>query len=490
MRTPLHPAVAALAIAVATGSGTATADTVVHPVTTTTVVQPDCPLPPVESSSGAFGAGLLAAASEDGARNALVSPLGIGVVLEMLVPGAKLPVRRSIRDMLGMGGDGPERAGDGMTDGTSSAGGDTPAAGPDDAAPADGSDADGSDADGSDAGGSNTGGSDTGGSAAGGPDVNGPDGSGPAGGLSCRLAWVLYDASDDAVKVRVANGAFANRRLDLFPAYSETLRAAFDARVERLDFTDERSVERINAWVSEATEGAIPRLVSRLDPDDVLVLANAMRFEGGWARPFDLERTVPAPFHLRSGTAPEVPTMHADDLPARYREDGDFQAVALPYDGGRFEFVAVLPRAGLEAPEALRRLAADPSWLGGRGFRRSRGALALPRLALDAEASLLPALRALGLGAALDDPQAFAGIAAPAPKLSRVLHRTMLVLDEQGTEAAAATAAVMTTRAAIVEEERSFEMRVDRPFALSVRHRGTGAVLFTAWVDDPTAGER
>ena len=443
MRTPLHPAVAALAITVATGSGAATADTVVHPVTTTTVVQPDCPLPPVESSSGAFGAGLLAAASEDGARNALVSPLGIGVVLEMLVPGAKSPVRRSIRDMLGMGGDGPERAGDG-TDGTSSAGGDTLAAG--------------------------------------------PDGSGPAGGLSCRLAWVLYDASDDAVKVRVANGAFANRRLDLFPAYSETLRAAFDARVERLDFTDERSVERINAWVSEATEGTIPRLVSRLDPDDVLVLANAMRFEGGWAQPFDPERTVPAPFRLRSGTAPEIPTMHADDLPARYREDGDFQAVALPYDGGRFEFVAVLPRAGLDAPEALRRLVADPSWLGGRGFRRSRGALALPRLVLDAETSLLPALRALGLGAALDDPQAFAGIAAPAPKLSRVLHRTMLVLDERGTEAAAATAAVMTTRAAVVEEERSFEMRVDRPFALAVRHRGTGAVLFTAWVDDPVRG--
>ena len=469
MRTPLHLAAAALAVVAATGSGTATA---------ATVVQPDCPLPPVESSSGAFGAGLLAAASGDGARNALVSPLGIGVVLEMVAPGAKSPVRRSIRDMLGMGDDGPERAGDGMTDGTSSAGGDTPAAGPDDAEPADGSDA----------GGSNTGGPDNGGSAAGGPDGNGPDGSGPAGGLYCRLAWVLYDASGDAVKVQVANGAFAARRLDLFPAYSETLRAAFDARVERLDFEDERTVDRINAWVAEATGGAIPHLISRLDPDDVLVLANAIRFEGEWAQRFDPERTEPAPFHLRSGESPEVPTMHADDLPARYREGEDFQAVALPYGGGRFEFVAVLPRAGLEAPEALRRLAADPSWLGGRGFRKAHGALALPRLALDVEASLLPALRALGLGAALDDPRAFAGIAAPAPKLSRVLHRTMLILDERGTEAAAATAAVMTTRTAIVEEERAFEMRVNRPFALSVRHRATGAVLFTAWVDDPNRG--
>ena len=75
------------------------------------------------------------------------------------------------------------------------------------------------------------------------------------------------------------------------------------------------------------------------------------------------------------------------------------------------------------------------------------------------------------------------GIAAPAPMLSRVLHRTMLVLDEKGTEAAAATAAVMTTRAAVMLAP--FDMRVDRPFALAVRYRPTGAVLFAAWVEDP-----
>ena len=114
----------------------------------------------------------------------------------------------------------------------------------------------------------------------------------------------------------------------------------------------------------------------------------------------------------------------------------------------------------------------------------------MPRLALDAEVSLLPALGALGIGAALDDPQAFAGIAAPAPKLSRVLHRTKLVLDERGTVAAAATAAIMTSRAAPAEEEARFEMRVDRPFALAVLHRGTDAVLFAAWIDDPGGGER
>ena len=420
MRTPVPLAAAALAAAIA-ASGPATAAPSHSP--------PSCE-PAVEVSTGAFGAGLLAAASEGGARNALVSPLGVGAVLEMLAPGAKRAARGALRALF--------------------------------EAPGGGSDA---------------------GGAEGAPGGDGADG----GGLSCQLAWALYDALGDAVEVQAASATFADRRLDLFPAYVGTLRAAFEARVERLDFAGGGAVDRINAWVEEATGGAIPELVARLDPDDVLVLANAMLFHGEWAQPFDPDRTVPAPFHPRSGAAPEVPTMRADDLPARYRGDEGLQAVALPYGGGRFEFVAVLPRAGLEAAEALRRLAADPSWLGGRGFRRARGALALPRLSLNEEASLLPALRALGLGAALEDPQAFAGVAAPAPTLSRVLHRTRLVLDERGTEAAAA-AAVMATRAAVVEEEARFEMRVDRPFALAVRHRGTGAVLFAAWVDDPGAG--
>ena len=442
-RTPVRLAAALLAAGAAAGSGAAAAgmfDTGLH------AMLRDCH-ERIRPRSEAFGAGLLGAASEAGTRNALVSPLGIGFVLEMVVPGAKRPVRRSIRQLI--------ETGDGSPDGT----------GPDD-------------------------GPDTAGSVAGGSHGEGPDGYEESIWVThCRHVWVLHDAAEDeAVRVEVAHGAFADRRLDLFPAYAGSLRAGFEARAERLDFTGGGAVERINAWVEEATGGAIPALVERLDPDDRLVLASAMHFEGEWAQPFDPERTAPAPFHLRSGTAPEVPTMHADDLPARYREDAGFQALALPYGGGDFELVAVLPRAGVEAPEALRRLAADPSWLGGRGFRRARGTLALPRLALDAEASLLPALRALGLEAALDDPLAFAGIAAPAPTLSRVLHRATLVLDEEGTEAAAATAAIMATRTAVVEEEARFEMRVDRPFALAVRHRGTGAVLFTAWVDDPAPG--
>ena len=433
-----------------------------------------CPCPASASdsdaASGRFGVELLAAVSGEGRTNALVSPLGIGAVLAMLSQGAVEPVRRSIREMLGDRG--IDQGGREGETAESLATAESPGAGDSEESGAAAGDRSGAER--------GTGDSET-------PSAE-ADGTGPAGAMPCRLAAVLAAAAEDqGVALHVANGAFADRRLDLFPSFSSVLRDRFGARVERLDFAASDSVPRINAWVARETANAIPSLVSSLEPDAALVLANAMHFHGEWSRPFDPAQTAPLPFHPHAGEAIEVATMQAEELSVPYREDADFQAVALPYGGGAFALVVVLPRAGLEPAAALRALASDPSWLGGSDFHRMRGYLALPRVSLDAEASLLPALRALGLASALDDADAFAGIAAPPPALSRVVHRTMLKLDEQGTEAAAATAAIMTTRAAIMEDE-GFEMQVDRPFALAVHHRATGALLFAAWVADPTGG--
>ena len=409
-----------------------------------------CPASDADASFGRFGVELLDAVSGEGRTNALVSPFGVGTVLAMLAQGATEPARLSISEMLGEGtGDAQGKAAATGGSGDSGAGsGDTTGQPPTARMTRDGSVVT----------------------------------------LSCRIAAVRDAASEDeGVELRIANAAFADHRLDLFPSFSAVLGDRFGARAERIDFAAEGAVERINEWAARETDEAIRSLVSHLEPDDALVLANAMHFRGTWKRHFDPARTAPLPFHLQPGTAVDVPTMQADDLRARYRADGDYQAVVLPYGGSDFVAVVVLPREGLAPADALRGLATEPSWLGGSEFRRTRGYLALPRVTLHGEASLLPVLRELGLAPALDDADAFAGIAAPSPALSRVVHRTMLVLDEQGTEAAAATAAIMTTRAAFPVDD-GFEMVVDRPFVLAVRHRGTSALLFTAWVADPAEG--
>lgn len=424
-----------------------------------------CPCSPSDAGSGRFAVELLAEVSGEGRANALISPLGITTVLAMLSQGAIESVRQSIQEMVKGGSGGRRRAevdtvttsetlesqGSGETRGNrrsivDRAAGEAPS------------------------------------------EAMAAGAAGVEDAFNCRLAGVLAAAREDpGVELAVANAAYADRRLDLFPSFSAVLLDRFAAHVERLDFASEGAVPRINAWVARATANAIPRLLSHLEPDAALVLANAMHFHGEWSRSFDPELTVPLPFHPEAGAAIEIPTMQAEELSARYREDADFQAIALPFGGGEFALMVVLPRAGFAPADALRRLASDPSWLGGTGFHRTTGYLGLPRVSLNEEASLLPALSGLGLAAALEDAKAFAGIAAPPPALSRVVHRTMLELDEQGTEAAAATAAVMTTRAAIPEDE-GFDMQVDRPFALAVRHHGTGALLVAAWVANPADG--
>ena len=300
-----------------------------------------------------------------------------------------------------------------------------------------------------------------------------------------RLAAVLDSAgTDGGVELSIANGAFAAQELDVFPGFRAALEDRFGAKVERLDFSQAQSIETINNWVETETKGMIPRLLESLGPETVLLLVNALHFKGEWAHAFDPARTAPQPFHLGSGEVVERETMLAEELPALHRKDEDFEAVELTYGNGEFALTVVLPRPDLAPTDALRKIEADPSWLGGRGFGEAVGTLRLPRLDLDYKSDILPLLQRLGLAEALATPGVFSGIATPAPILSQVVHAARLALDEEGTEAGAATAAVFSR-----SMEPRFHMQVDRPFALAVRKRDSGDLLFTAWVDDPGRSE-
>ena len=312
-RVPVQLAAAGLVAAlVACGGAVAPALTSSGPQAPSVVPETCGPSTGTSASGGeyspeCFGVRLLGAVSGDGRGNALVSPLGVGVVLAMAAQGARAPVRHAIGEMLAGGG--AHTAGSGADP------------------------------------------------------------------LSAyRLGALLTAADEDeGVTLRAANGAFADLRLDVYPAFSAVLEDRFGAPTQRLDFAEADAVERINAWAAQATDGVIPRLLSALEPDDALVLANAVHFKGEWSQPFDPARTAPLPFHLASGEAVEVTTMQADDLPARYRDGDDFQALRLPYGEGAFALTVVLPRAGLEPAEALERLAepTPPGWAAPASARRA-----------------------------------------------------------------------------------------------------------------------
>ena len=407
-----------------------------------------------------LGVELLAAVSENGRKNALISPLGIEVILAMLAQGASDSARQSIESMIGTQ----------IVEFNSHAGDDLPRLPVQE-------NADSTE-------------SDTGviGVQANSPESMVDNQSELPLSVSRRLDEVIRTAGvDDGVTLNSANGAFIHQSTRIFPSFIRSLNKDFDAHVERMDFSDGSSVSLINNWVSEQTQGEIPNLLTKLDPLAKLVLVSAMYFDGLWAQPFDPLLTKPRPFHVSESSVVDAPMMQSGSFSASYRESEAFQAVLLPY-GNQGEFVAVvlLPRQGIRPSEAMCNLALDPTWLGGAGFTNEHGFIELPHIQMDESVLLLTNLRKFGLESVLNDDEAFSGIASPSPILSQVVHGTMLMLDEAGTKAAAATGAVMSLRSETINDE-AFEMRVNRPFTLAIRHMSTGALLFLGWIANPTS---
>jgi len=169
-------------------------------------------------------------------------------------------------------------------------------------------------------------------------------------------------------------------------------------------------------------------------------------------------------------------------------EEGQLQAVALPYEGGMAMYV-VLPAKGADLQPFRRSLTSGlwESWLA--QLRPMLGTIRLPRFKLDYFAQLEPALKALGMERAFDREHAeFDGIQTAQPRvwIDQVLHRAVAEVNEEGTEAAAATAVTAVFSAMLpARPPRQFEMIVDRPFLVVIRDEGTGTILFMGWVGDP-----
>lgn len=301
-------------------------------------------------------------------------------------------------------------------------------------------------------------------------------------GFGRTLKALAKGSGDPAVEVATANAVWLDTRTDLFPAFLRSVKERFAADVQQTSLGTPDGVARVNRWVADRTRGRIERLLETPPSKPSLIALNALYFDGKWALPFDPAATAPKPFAAPGGKV-EVPTMALDGK-IGYREDATVQAVELAYGAGRFRLVVALPKEAGADPAAWaagRRAELAPVLLG-QGFAPRSGTLELPRLALSGEAELLEALKALGLEKALARPNAFAGIALPPPTLGRVLQKTVLSLDEKGTQAAAATAAI-AERAFVVEDK--FTMRVDRPFLFALRDGQSGAVLMLGVVRQP-----
>lgn len=293
------------------------------------------------------------------------------------------------------------------------------------------------------------------------------------------------------VQLSVANALWPHIDYPFLPAFLELVEANYGVSLSALDYVadPEGARQQINTWAEAQTQGKIkdlipPNIITELTR---LVLTNAIYFKGNWASQFDPARTQDAPFTVQPGQQVVVPMM-AQKLECGYGEAEGVQVLELPYVGDTLSLVVLLPTAvdGLAALEAQLTPAALGRWT--QRLWQTEVQVFLPRFKVEAAFQLNDALKALGMVDAFSDLRAnFAGLDGKAwLVISAVLHKAFVEVNEEGAEAAAATAVVMAMRAAARSEPI---FRADHPFLFLIRENSTGSVLFLGRVADPAAGE-
>ena len=291
-------------------------------------------------------------------------------------------------------------------------------------------------------------------------------------------------SADPNVTLEIANSLWARKGFPFKPAFLDLNKQFYDARVSELDFRDPSALTTINSWVNENTHGKIPQIIDRIEPDSILYLINATYFKGDWSQQFDEKQTREIDFHLPGGKSKPWATMFRRGDFGYYRGKG-FQTVKLPYGSGRLSMYVVLPDKD-SGMDALCSALSPESWNEiTSGCRLTTCYIGIPRLKPEYSLNVNEALKAMGMAVAFERGKANFSKMLPDPPggfIGNVIHKTMVGVDEKGTEAAAATSVEIRVTAAPVQP---VEVIVDRPYLIAVRDDESGAMLFVGAIYEP-----
>lgn len=301
-------------------------------------------------------------------------------------------------------------------------------------------------------------------------------------GLQTLTATLESRASRGRYDLSVANTLWVSKKCRLLPKYMQLIAGIYQATCRQVDFSKPEEVrQQINAKIAEQTRQRIRDIIPPrvLQPTTPLVLANAIYFKSTWAAPFQKGRTSSQPFFLDSGKNRQVQLMMRTGT-HNYFEAPDLQVLALPYKGNDLSMLIFLPsrRSGLKKLEATLNADRVEDWL--RRLAPREVAVWLPRFKLEHGFLLdLPRATALGMPLPFSPEGDFSGMAPKgAVRIGLVLHKAFIEVDEQGTEAAAATIIVGAPRGAAPPPVRRVVFRADHPFVFAIRDNSSGALLF------------
>lgn len=286
---------------------------------------------------------------------------------------------------------------------------------------------------------------------------------------------------DPNTTLNIANSIWYKQGFNVLPAFLHTNSNFYHAKVQALDFSSSSAPTTINSWVSQQTAGKIPTIVNQVPSDVVMYLINAIYFKSGWKEKFDPARTAKRDFYLPDNSTVQANFMDGHIDFKRY-DNNEAHVFELPYSSSKYSMVIVMTAAG----QTVNQLAAGldsakwSSWM--NSLYGTNDELKFPKFTFSYSVDLNNPLRSLGMDIAFTDNADFSGIrAAGGLKITDVLHKAFVAVDENGTTAAAAT----KVEVGITAPAPQPPVVIDHPFIFAIREMKSGLILFVGVVNNP-----
>jgi serine protease inhibitor len=290
---------------------------------------------------------------------------------------------------------------------------------------------------------------------------------------------------DPNTKVSIANSIWYKQGFDVAPAFITTNTDAYKAKVQALDFGSAAAKDQINQWVSDQTQGKIPSIIDNIPGGVRMYLINAIYFKSIWKNKFNAADTKKMSFKTSTGNTIQTDFMSGRIEFGNYvvNDNGKFTQIAeLPYSNDRYSMVVILPDESSSVNELITNLdtAKWNKWMRpmGGGIKNQ---VYFPKLKFSYSTRLNDALIALGMGKAFSDDADLSGITAGGGlQITEVKQKAYVEVNEQGTEATAATVVVGG-----VSAPAPTELNLNRPFVFAIRENSSGLILFAGIVNNP-----
>jgi serine protease inhibitor len=294
---------------------------------------------------------------------------------------------------------------------------------------------------------------------------------------------------DPKVIMQLANSNWYRDQYHIKENFKSILQEYYDAEVRAADFNNPDTKNQINGWIENKTNGKIKDMIDQIPSDAVMYLINAIYLKATWQYQFDKKKTEQKNFTLANGSVVKTPMMYSDGVKANAFFHQDYQFVELPYGNGQFVFSIMMPSDPGKINDFIASLNVDKYKSLIDNADTGTFKVYLPKFKIEYKITLNDVLASMGMAQSFSDDADFSELFVEDLSLfiSRVLHQSFLEVDEEGTEAAAATVVEISLTSAGPGTKPSI-IYIDKPFAFVIRERHSNAILFAGKLLNPLPG--